>query len=83
MSFDLDKMARKNKCGSKKHDRRAVAKRAADLATVFHQEEFSEEFRWYHDVVKAEEDDMKVVLRCIFHFILNIIQDDEDNNNSE
>ena len=60
-----------------------MAKRAADLATVFHREEFSEEFRWYHDVVKAEEDDMKVVLRCIFHFILNIIQDDEDNNNSE
>ena len=26
---------------------------------------------------------MKVVLRCIFHFILDIIQDDEDNNNSE
>ena len=52
-----------------------MAKRAADLATVFYQEEFSEEFRWYHD----EEDDMKVVLRCIFHFILNIIQDDKDN----
>ena len=58
---NLDKMARKNKCGSKKRDRRAVAKRAAELATVFHQEEFNEEYRWYHDVVRAEEDDIKVV----------------------
>ena len=54
-------MARKNKYGSKKHGRSAVAKRAAYLATVFHQEEFNEEFRWYHDVVRAEEDDIKVV----------------------
>ena len=60
-----------------------MAKRAADLGTVFYQENYSEEYCWYHDVVKAEEDDMKVVLRCIFHFILSIIQDDEDNNNSK
>ena len=75
-------MARKNECESKKRDRRAVAKRAAELATVFHQEEFNEEYRWYHDVVMAEEYDIKVVWRCIIHVILFICQD-EDNNNSK
>ena len=52
-------MGKKN--GSQKRDRRRFLQKLNDLATVFQQEDFTEDHRWYRDVLEADvEDDVKV-----------------------
>ena len=54
-------MGKKN--GSQKRDRRRFRflQKLNDLATVFQQEDFTEDHRWYRDVLEADvEDDVKV-----------------------
>ena len=53
MSFNLRTMGKKN--GSKKRDKRNFLKKVDDLCTIFTQEKFNEEHRWYRMVEEVEE----------------------------
>ena len=53
MSFNLRTMGKKN--GSKKRDKRNFLKKVDDLCTIFTQENFNEEHRWYRMVEEVEE----------------------------
>ena len=62
-------MGKKNR--SQKRDRRRFLQKLNDLATVFQQEDFTEDHRWYRDVLEADvEDDVKVYF---FHNLHQII----------
>ena len=52
-------MGKKN-C-SKKRDKQNLRKRQENLTAVFAQEDFTEEFSWYREVMETEQEDLKEV----------------------
>ena len=65
-------MGKKNR--SQKCDQRRFLQKLNDLATVFQQEDFTEDHRWYRDVLEADvKDDVKAYFFHNLHQIITAV----------